>query len=363
MAEQYRAEVVGSLVRPGYLAEARQDRRDGALGTAAFKRVEDRAVEQAIALQEGVGLDVVTDGELRRGIFTGPLEEAVDGLEYVPGVMRTWYGEDGPVQEEIPQVVTGKLSGRRSVVLEEYAYARAVARLPLKVTVPSPLMMFLRWSPQHSTGAYSDAFAMAADAAAIVRAHVQDLADLGCTYVQVDAPELATLVQPETREWYESQGIAPDAILSEGIDLLNEVTSVPGMTYAIHLCRGNRSGRWMASGGYDHIAEALFRRASGFDRYLLEYDDARSGSFEPLRKVPDDASVVLGLVSTKRPELESVDTLVARIDEAAAHIPKERLAISTQCGFASAAGGNPGITGDVQEAKLRLVVEAAHAAF
>ncbi|MQA96350.1 MAG: methionine synthase [Streptosporangiales bacterium] len=361
--ENIRAEVVGSLVRPGYLAEARQDRRDGALSTARFKQVEDRAVQQAIALQEGVGLDVVTDGEFRRGIFTGPLEEAVDGLEYVPGVLRTWYCEDGPVEEEIPQVVTGKLGHRRSVVLEEFAYARAIARLPLKVTVPSPLMMFLRWSPEHSTGAYSDAFAMAADAAAIVRRQIQDLADLGCTYVQVDAPELATLVQPETREWYESQGISTYAMLTEGIDLLSEVTTVPGITYAIHLCRGNRAGRWMASGGYDFIAEALFQRATGFDRYLLEYDDPRSGSFEPLRQVPEEATVVLGLVSTKRPELESVDALAGRVDAAAAHLPKDRLAISTQCGFASAAGGNPGITWEVQEAKLRLVTETARIAF
>ncbi|MBW0105606.1 cobalamin-independent methionine synthase II family protein [Pseudonocardia sp. KRD291] len=361
MTAPVRAEVVGSLLRPAHLVRARAARRDGLLGAAAFKQVEDRAVDQAIALQEGSGLGVVTDGELRRGIFTGPVTENVDGLEYVPGVTRTWYTAQGPVQEELPLVVTGTLRFRRSVATEEFAYARARARATVKVTLPSPLMMFLRWSPEHSTAAYPDAFAMAADAAAIVREEVRELAALGCRYVQIDAPEIATLVQQETRDWYEGQGISTDRILTEGLDLLNSVTDVEGVTFGVHLCRGNRNGRWMAAGGYDHVAEALFRRCSGFHRFLLEYDDERSGDFTPLAATPPDRTVVLGLVSTKTSRVETVDEIVSRVREAAEHVDTDRLALSTQCGFASMVEAHPDLTEDVQAAKLALVTDAAAA--
>ncbi|WP_181780048.1 cobalamin-independent methionine synthase II family protein [Pseudonocardia pini] len=357
----FRAEVVGSLLRPRHLVTARAARRDGTLAAHEFKRIEDTAVDRAIAVQEGSGLDVVTDGELRRGIFTGPLTENVDGLEYVPGVTRVWYTDEGPIEEELPVVVTGTLRFRRSVATEEFAYARARARRPVKITLPSPLMMFLRWSPEHSTAAYPDAFAMAADAAAIVREEVRELAALGCTYVQIDAPEIATLVQQETRDWYERQGISPERILTEGLDLLDSVTDVPGVTFGVHLCRGNRNGRWMAVGGYDYVAEALFRRCRGFDRFLLEYDDERSGTFEPLAAAPADRTVVLGLVSTKTTRVETVDEIVGRLHEATAHIPAEQLALSTQCGFASMVDAHPDLTEDVQAAKLDLVAEATAA--
>jgi 5-methyltetrahydropteroyltriglutamate--homocysteine methyltransferase len=361
MSSPIRAEVVGSLLRPRHLVRARAAHREGALAAPEFKRLEDRAVDQVIALQEGTGLDVITDGELRRGIFTGPLTENVDGLEYVPGVTRTWYTAQGPVEEELPVVVTGALRFRRSVATEEFAYARARARRPVKITLPSPLMMFLRWSPQHSTDAYTDAFAMAADAATIVRDEARELAALGCTYVQIDAPEIATLVQQETRDWYERQGISIERILTEGLDLLDSVTDVPGVTFGVHLCRGNRNGRWMAAGGYDYVAEALFRRCSGFDRFLLEYDDERSGTFEPLAAAPADKTVVLGLVSTKTARVESVDEVVGRLHEATAHIAAEQLALSTQCGFASMVESHPDLTEDVQAAKLELITETTAA--
>jgi 5-methyltetrahydropteroyltriglutamate--homocysteine methyltransferase len=359
MTPPIRAEVVGSLLRPRHLVRAREARRAGTLSPAGFKRVEDRAVDQAVALQEGVGLDVLTDGEMRRGIFTGPLTENVDGLEYVPGVYRTWYTDDGPVEEELPLVVTGTLRMRRSAATEEFGYARAVARRPVKVTLPSPLMMFLRWSPRDSPAAYPDAFAMAADAAAIVRDEVRELAALGCTYIQIDAPEIASLVQQETRDWYERQGISVDRILTEGLDLLNSVTGVPGVTFAVHLCRGNRNGRWMAAGGYDYVADALFRRGTGFHRFLLEYDDERSGTFEPLAATPADRTVVLGLVSTKSARIEPAEELVARIRDAAAFVPLDQLALSTQCGFASMVEAHPDLTEDVQAAKLATIAEVA----
>ncbi|MFD0094680.1 hypothetical protein ACFVHA_28890, partial [Bacillus cereus] len=228
VSSTFRSEVVGSMLRPKFLVDARAGLKQGQLEAAEFKRIEDRAVDQALAIQSAVGLDVVTDGELRRSIFTGPLTENIDGLDYVPGLMRTWYTEDGPVQEELPLVVTGKLRSRRSAVTEEFTYARACADRAVKVTLPSPLMMFLRWSPEHSTAAYINAFAMAADAADIIRDEVRELAELGCTYVQIDAPELATLVQAETRQWFTDQGISPAAMLAEGMDLLNSITDVPG---------------------------------------------------------------------------------------------------------------------------------------
>jgi 5-methyltetrahydropteroyltriglutamate--homocysteine methyltransferase len=358
-SERIRAEVVGSLLRPRHLIGARRAVAEGTISGAAFKKIEDRAVDQAIALQEGIGLGVLTDGEMRRGIFTGPLTESVDGLEYVPGVKRVWYTDDGPIEEDLPLVVTGALRLRRSSVTEEFAYARARARSRLKVTLPSPLMMLLRWSPQHSTAAYADVFAMAAAAADIIRTEVQELARLGCTDVQIDAPEIATLVQHETRDWYERQGVSVARILTEGLDLIDSVTTVPGVTFGIHLCRGNRNGRWMAAGGYDAVADAMFRRCSGFDRFLLEYDDERSGSFEPLAATPAGKTVVLGLVSTKTAVVEPVGEIVERIREAAAYVPLEQLAVSTQCGFASMVEAHPELTEDVQATKLELVVQAA----
>ncbi len=358
----FRAEVIGSLLRPPYLKEARAAFEQGRLSAQEFKRVEDRAVDQAIAMQEGAGLDVVSDGEMRRFLFMGPITETVEGIEPVEhGNAMPWATAEGETEWVFPAAVTGKLRKRRSMVTEEYSYARARARLPLKVTVPSPLVLFGLWNPRYSTAAYSDAFEMFADAAEVGRSEILELVSLGCSYVQVDAPELATLVDPRVREWTESLGIPAERLLTEGIDLINGmVQGISGVRLGIHLCRGNNAGMWMASGGYDYIANALFGRATAFDAYFLEYDDDRSGSFEPLAKAPDDKQVVLGLVCTKTPELERAEDLRARIDEAARFLPREQLGLSTQCGFASIAVGNP-LGEEAEEHKLRLVAETAHA--
>jgi 5-methyltetrahydropteroyltriglutamate--homocysteine methyltransferase len=360
----FRAEVIGSMLRPSYLQEARAAFEQGSLSNAEFKRLEDRAVDQVIALQEGTGVEVVTDGEMRRFLFMGPLTETVDGIEPVPDhTPMPWSTPEGDIEWVSPIAVTSRLRKRRSLVTEEYSYARARARLPLKVTVPSPLMLFGLWSPEHSTAAYRDAFEMFADAAEIVRSEILELASLGCEYIQIDAPELATLVDPRVRDWAESLGFAADRMLTEGIDLINGAAQdIPGVRLGIHLCRGNNAGMWMASGGYDFIAKALFERATAFDAFFLEYDDERSGSFDPLADAPDDRQVVLGLVSTKRPQLESPGELSDRIDEAARFFPREQLGLSTQCGFASIASGNP-ITEADEERKLRLVADAAQAAW
>ena len=360
----FRAEVIGSLLRPSYLKEARAAFEQGQRSAADFKRVEDRAVDHVIALQEGTGVDVVTDGEMRRFLFMGPITEVVDGITPVEhGNAMPWNSQEGELDWVFPAAVTSKLTKRRSMVTEEYSYARARARLPLKVTVPSPLVLYGLWNPRYSTAVYSDAFEMFADAAAIGRSEIQELVSLGCEYIQVDAPELATLVDPRIRDWTESIGMPAERMLTEGIELINSmVEGISGVRLGIHLCRGNNAGMWMASGGYDYIAGALFERATAFDAFFLEYDDARSGSFEPLAGAPDDKEIVLGLVSSKGPELESPADLTARIDDAGRHFPREQLGLSTQCGFASIAAGNP-LDEDAEERKLRLVADVAHAAW
>jgi 5-methyltetrahydropteroyltriglutamate--homocysteine methyltransferase len=356
----FRAEVVGSMLRPSYLKEARAEFLSGRMPIGQFKQTEDRAVDQVIAMQEGSGVEVVTDGEMRRFLFMGPITETVAGIELVEhGTSMPWASPEGETEWASPAAVTSKLEKKRSMVCEEYSYARARARLPLKVTVPSPLVLYGFWSTEYSTGAYNDPFAMFADAAEVGRSEIQELASLGCSYIQVDAPELATLVDPRVRDWAQAQGMPAERMLTEGIDLINDmVAGVSGARLAIHLCRGNNAGMWMASGGYDYIASALFKRATAFDAYLLEYDDPRSGSFEPLAQAPDDKQVVLGLVSTKSAREETVDEITARIEEASRSFPREQLGVSTQCGFASIADGNP-ITEQTAERKLRLVAEAA----
>jgi 5-methyltetrahydropteroyltriglutamate--homocysteine methyltransferase len=360
----FRAEVIGSLLRPSYLKEARAAFEQGALSASDFKRVEDRAVDQVIALQEGSGVEVVTDGEMRRFLFMGPITETVEGIGLVeqPNPMP-WATAEGELEWANPAAVTSKLRKKRSLVTEEYSYARARARLPLKATVPSPLVLFGFWSPRYSTSAYSEPFEMFADAAQVGRSEIEELVSLGCEYIQIDAPELATLVDPRVRDWAESLGFSAERMLTEGIDLINAmVEGFEGVRLGIHLCRGNNVGMWMASGGYDYIAKALFERATAFDSYLLEYDDERSGSFEPLSAAPDDKQIVLGLVSTKKPAVEAPVELMARIDEAARVFPREQLALSTQCGFASVADGNP-ISEQAEEDKLRLVADVAHRAW
>jgi 5-methyltetrahydropteroyltriglutamate--homocysteine methyltransferase len=360
----YRAEVIGSLLRPSYLKDARAAFQQGDLSPAEFKRLEDRAVDQVIALQEGTGVDVVSDGEMRRFLFMGPITETVEGIEFVEhDSPMPWSSPEGDVEWLPPAAVTSKLRKRRSLVTEEYSYARARARRPLKVTVPSPLVLYGFWSPRHSRAAYDDPFAMFTDAAEIGRSEILELVALGCEYIQVDAPELATLVDPRIRDWAESLGFSAERMLSEGIDLINGmVEGISGVRLGIHLCRGNNVGMWMASGGYDYIAAALFQRATAFDAFFLEYDDARSGSFEPLAGAPDDKQIVLGLVSTKSPRAETAEEVSARIEEAARYFPHEQLGLSTQCGFASIAEGNP-ITEAHEESKLRLVADTAHAAW
>ena len=358
----YRADVIGSLLRPAYLKDARQAWQAGRLSTPEFKQIEDRAVNEAVTLQEAAGLDVVTDGEMRRLIFTGTLTEAVDGITATPAATMHWHGstpeEDFTFQIEV--AVTGKLRRRRSLATEEFAYARGKAHKPLKLTLPSPLMLALWWSPEHSTAAYTDPFTLFADAVDILRQEVRELAGLGCQYIQIDAPELATLVDDSQRQaLYETRGISTARMLGEGIEMLNAIADAPGVTFGLHLCRGNNQGRWVSQGGYEVISKQVFQRATKYDVFLLEYDDWRSGSFAPLADIARDKRIVLGLISTKQNVIEPTEGIIARIEEASRYFPREQLALSTQCGFASVLQGNP-ISEAVQEAKLRLVADVAH---
>ncbi len=367
MSNHLRADTVGSLLRPDYLLRARAQFEAGDLASADYKRIEDRAVDQAIAMQEGAGLDVVSDGELRRHTFIDQLVEAVTGLTPDPAsdhIPVPFHDESGDEQSvfKIPLSVTEKLSRRRMMTTEEYAYARAVARRPLKVTLPSPLMLFLVWSPERTRDAYADPFDLFADGLALMREEAEELARMGCTYIQVDAPDFGQLVDPTQQELWAKAGIPLDRVLTEGVDMLNELAAVPGVTFALHLCKGNYDSQWISEGSYESLEQRMFPRLTNYDRFLLEYENARSGSFEPLEGFPDDKIVVLGLVSSKFDELETPEQLLARIDEAAKFYPRDQLALSTQCGFSSAGPGNA-ISEDAQERKLQLVAEVAHRAW
>ena len=360
MTAFHHADVIGSLLRPRYLSQAQAALAGGTMTAHEFKRIEDRAVDQAIAMQEGCGLDVVTDGELRRFSFFDHLMGDVEGFVERPGVEIDFHGVDGGWTWQSPVSVTGKLRARRQITTEEFSYARSRAAVPVKVTLISPLFVYTAWSPEVSTAAYRDAYELFADAAAIIKAECAELAALGCTYIQIDAPDIGTIVDPENRELREELGMPTERTLTEGLDIFNSVGDIPGVTFGVHVCKGNNMSQWIGAGGYELTAEAMFGRLTNFDVFLLEYDDERSGSFEPLAKAPDDKRIILGLVSSKTTTLETVSEVTGRIHEAARYTGLERLGVSTQCGFSSTLPGANLTTEDVQEQKLQLVAEVAH---
>lgn len=359
MPQIHHSDVIGSLLRPKYLQQARDAYAAGQLSAPDFKRIEDRAVDQALAMQEGIGLDVITDGELRRFSFLDQLVGELDGVEPIEAAPIHFKNATDDWIWHNPFTVTGKISQKRKLTIEEFAYNRARATKRVKVTLPSPLILYTSWSPERSGAAYRDAYELFADGAAIIKAEIEALAAVGCTYVQIDAPDIGTLVDPENRELRETLGMPTERTLTEGMDLINSVADVPGVTFALHVCKGNNMSQWIGSGGYDFTAEAVFGRLTNFDVFLLEYDDERSGSFEPLAKVPGDKQVILGLVSTKTTTLESVADLTTRVHDAAKYTGLERLGVSTQCGFSSTLPGANLTNEDIQERKLELVAELA----
>jgi len=355
----WRTDVVGSLLRPPALVQARADREAGRLDAAAFKRIEDRAVDDAIALQERAGLDVVTDGELRRYAFFGHLVEAIEGFDRFGGWAIPFRDEAGGRLVFKRPVVVERLRRRRSMCAEEFVYARARARKPVKVTLISAQQAAAYWDPDKSAAAYPTREAYLADVVDVTRREVEELARLGCTYVQIDAPQYAALLDPDLRAGYVARGADPDRMLDACVEMDNAVIAGhSGVVFGLHICRGNNQSMFYASGGYDPI-ERVFARTR-FDRFLLEYDDERSGDFRPLRAVPGDRVVVLGLVSTKKPGLEPIEKMASRVREASAFVPLERLAVSPQCGFASTMEGNR-LSLDEQARKLERVVAVARA--
>jgi 5-methyltetrahydropteroyltriglutamate--homocysteine methyltransferase len=360
MPQIHHSDVIGSLLRPKYLQQARDAYAAGQLPAPDFKRIEDRAVDQAIAMQEGVGLDVITDGELRRFSFLDQLVGELDGVQPIDAAPIHFKNATEDWIWHNPFTVTGKISQKRKLTTEEFAYNRARATKRVKVTLPSPLILYTSWSPERSTAAYRDAYELFADGAAIIKAEIEALAALGATYIQIDSPDIGTLVDPENRELRETLGMPTERTLTEGLEIFNSVADVPGVTFGVHVCKGNNMSQWIGSGGYDFTAEAVFGRLTNFDIFLLEYDDERSGSFEPLAKAPDDKQIILGLVSSKTTTLEPLAELTARVHEAAKYTGLERLGVSTQCGFSSTLPGANLTNEDVQERKLELVVELAH---
>jgi len=353
----YRSDVVGSLLRPSYLAEARAQLEAGTLTPAEFKPIEDRAVREAIALQESVGLDVITDGEQRRYAFYGHLVESLAGFDKFGGWAIPFRDESGEQLVLKRPVVVEQLSWKRSMCAEEWVFLRAQATRPGKVTMLSAQQAAAYYDPEKSKSAYPTRDAYLADIVDFSRREIDELVRLGCTYIQIDAPQYAALLDPQMREGYRQRGSDPDEVIDRCIEMDNAmIDGHPGVTFAIHICRGNNQSKFYASGDYEPISRIFSQ--THFQRFLLEYDDARSGGFEPLRHVPEDRSVVLGLVSTKKPQMETAEELKRRIEEASRYLPLERLALSPQCGFASTMEGNR-VTQDDQRHKLELVAGVA----
>ncbi|HXW89124.1 MAG TPA: cobalamin-independent methionine synthase II family protein [Terriglobales bacterium] len=353
----YRSDVVGSLLRPDYLKSARQSHAAGQISPSEFKALEDRAVDDAVELQKRAGVEVLTDGELRRYAFFGHLVDAVEGFDKFGGWAIPFRNEKGEELVQPRPVVVSKLRRKRPLCAEEFTYLRARTQHPAKTTMISAQQAAAYYDNKKSSGAYSTIDSYLADLVDILRDEVEELIRLGCTYIQIDSPQYAALLDPQLRDGYRQRGNDPDRLLDLSTELDNAVIgNHPGVIFGLHLCRGNNQSRFYASGDYGPITKVF--QKTRFHRFLLEYDDERSGGFEPLRQVPEDRTVVLGLVSSKTRTLESKGELKRRIQQASVFIPLERLALSPQCGFASTIEGNL-VTPADQEAKLRLVAEAA----
>ena len=355
----FRAEHVGSLLRPPALLALRHaDHTDEELRAA-----EDAAILDAIAFQEGVGLQSITDGEFRREKYFTHFAQAVDGFGRAEGTV-TFHDESGRPMVYETDVIAGKLRRARGIATGEYAFVHEHTSRTPKVTLPSPPdQHHFRFKPGLSDVAYPDLEELFADLAEIYREELSELAALGATYVQLDDVAFALMCDPEHRAEVQAGGADPDALVARYVQLTNDALAgrPDTLTVGMHLCRGNNQGKWLGEGGYEPIAEQVFGGLE-IDAFFLEYDSERAGGFEPLRHLAPRATAVLGLVSTKTPELESKDDVLRRLDEASQIVPPERLAVSPQCGFASVEEGNP-VSPDDQRRKLELVVDVAETAW
>ena len=357
----FRADHVGSFLRPQELLEARDQYTAGSITREQLRAAEDRAIRYIVQYQTELGLRGITDGEFRRTYFHIDFLEQLEGVEVRGGIAVKFHGAAGDVDFAPPVMhVTGKLRHPKPIQLDDFKFLRSVTRGVPKVTIPSPTMLHFRGGREAiSREAYPDLEQFYADVAACYRAELQALAEAGLTYVQLDDTNLAYLCDAKMREGARQRGDDPNELPRRYARLINAAIAgrPAGMTACVHLCRGNFRSAWAAEGGYEPVAEVLFTELD-VDGYFLEYDDARSGDFAPLRFLPKGKTVVLGLVSTKVGVMESKETLKRRIEEAARFVPLEQLCLSPQCGFSSTVHGNV-IASEAQAAKLRLVVETA----
>jgi 5-methyltetrahydropteroyltriglutamate--homocysteine methyltransferase len=368
-----RTDVVGSLLRPDAVKQARMRFDEGKIDGTELRAIEDQAVRDAVKLQESIGLDVISDGEMRRLNFQDSFGAAVEGYDASVSTVQAYTKrvEGGTALQrwEVPlhekgtaishrRPVKSRLRLARNVPLEEYEFVAGVAKAPAKVSLIGPDRISQRFDHESSKAVYKDMDAFMADVVSIEREIVKSLADAGCRYVHIDAPGYTAYVDEPTMAQMRARGEDPKQNFARSLKADTALISgFPDVTFGLHLCRGNQRSMWHREGTYDAIAEQLFTQLP-YDRFLLEYDSPRAGGFEPLRFLPKGRVAVLGLVSTKVPQMETVDDLKRRIDQAAKHIPLDQLAISPQCGFASDVIGNL-ISADDQKRKLELVVETA----
>ena len=355
-AHPFRAEHIGSLLRPQSLKDAFRAHAAGELDAVMLEEALDGAIIDAIRLQEDAGMQAITDGEFRRGSWFLGFVDAIDGLTTAPSLFE-FSGDHAAWQCPYAERRVQRLAG---ITTQEFAFVRQHTERTPKATLPSPTAMhFWRGDEAASREAYADIETYFADLAGLYQQELKELESLGCTYVQLDEVPIAMLCDPAVQAQVSARGDDPMDLLKRYVALVNEaLADRPGnMTVGVHLCRGNYKGQWMAEGGYAPVADLLFGGLH-VDAFFLEYDSDRAGGFEPLAAMGEDKVVVLGLVTTKSPELESRDLLKQRIEEASRYVPLERLALSPQCGFASSVGGNP-VTEADERAKLKLVADVA----
>jgi 5-methyltetrahydropteroyltriglutamate--homocysteine methyltransferase len=353
MIPPFRADHIGSLLRPKKLREAFRRHSLGEIPARELRTVQDEAIRDVVRLQEEAGLRVVTDGEFRRISYWEKFVRLTKGLE-VKDAVFTFHDAEGHESRFTAPYVSGKVSRAEPITLDELGFGNN------KITMPAPSTMhFYRFTDWGS--AYDSAEALFKHLGKVYQAEIAELAKAGCRYIQIDEVAVAILCDPMARDKVRAAGEDPERLIDLYIDAINEgVKNRPaGVAIGVHVCRGNYKGMYLSEGGYDSVAEKFFGRTN-VDHFLLEFDTPRAGGFAPLRFVPKNKGVVLGLVSSKTPALEKMEDLKRRADEAAQYIDAARLAISPQCGFASSIGGNP-VTEADERAKLRLCVDAAHA--
>ncbi len=357
----FRADHVGSLLRPSALRQA--FRRHGAkeIGGDEFARLQDQCIRDVVALQEEVGLQVVTDGEFRRGSYWSRFVERTDGFAIKPASFK-FRNDQGHEVEFTAPYASARISRAQPLALDEYEFLRDITKLTAKITLPAPSTMhFYRCNDFADKAAYKDVDSFFADLTNVFKQEIGELAKAGCRYIQLDEVAVALLCDPTIREQIARTGSDPDALVDLYIDAINQALAnrPADVVVGVHMCRGNFKGHYLGAGGYESVAERFFANTK-VDHFLLEYDTPRAGDFAPLRFAPKNKGVVLGLVSSKTPALEAIEALKRRTEEATRYIDLDRLAISPQCGFASTVAGNP-VTEADERAKLALVVEAAKA--